>query len=89
MNIPIPPITPIVEVETPIYGAHKLLIKDETKNPTHTFKDRLAYEMIRPLMEQLERGEEVTVTTFASISYGNTAKAMGHYVTALNSLAGK
>lgn len=89
MNILIPAHTPIIEVKKPIYGAKKLLIKDETTNPTYTFKDRLAYEMIRPLLEQVKRGEEPTITTFGSISYGNTAKAMGYYVAALNEMAGK
>lgn len=89
MNVPIPANTPIHSLKTPIYGAQHLLIKDETKNPTYTFKDRLAYEMIQPLSEQLKRNEEPTVTTFGSISYGNTAKAMGYYVSLLNQLAGK
>lgn len=89
MKLPVPANTPIVKLDSPIYGVKHLRVKDETKNPTHTFKDRLAYEMIRPLFEQLQRGEEPTVTTFGSISYGNTAKAMGYYVSRLNNLAGK
>lgn len=89
MKLPIPANTPIVKIELPLYGAKHVLIKDETKNPTYTFKDRLAYEMVRPLFEQLQRGEEPTVMTFGSISYGNTAKAMGYYVSELNKLAGK
>lgn len=89
MKLSIPANTPIIKIESPIYEAKHLLIKDETKNPTHTFKDRLAYEMVRPLFEQLERGEEPTVTTFGSISYGNTAKAMGFFVSELNKLARK
>ncbi|TSC66233.1 MAG: hypothetical protein CEO22_155 [Candidatus Berkelbacteria bacterium Gr01-1014_85] len=89
MKLPTAANTPIIKIDSPIYGAQHLLIKDETKNPTHTFKDRLAFEMVRPLFEQLERREEPNATTFGSISYGNTAKAMGYYVSELNKLAGK
>ena len=89
MKMVVPGSTPVKKIHSPIYGVEKLFIKDETKNPTHTFKDRLAYEMIRPLFEQLKAGIEPKPTTFASISYGNTAKAMGLYVTKLNELAGK
>lgn len=81
--------TPIVVPRERIYGVEKLLIKDETRNPTHTFKDRLAYEMIRPLLEEVRQGKTPKPMTFGSISYGNTAKAMGYYVAALNKLAGK
>lgn len=80
--------TPIIVPQQRIYGVNNLLIKDETCNPTHTFKDRLAYEMIRPLLEQVRQGQTPKKTTFGSISYGNTAKSMGHYVAMLNKLAG-
>jgi threonine dehydratase len=65
------------------------MIKDESQNPTHTFKDRLAYEMIRPLLEDVRRGVIPKPMTFGSISYGNTAKAMGYYSDSLNKYAGK
>ena len=71
-----------------LFNIHRIWMKDETPNPTHTFKDRLAYEMIRPLFEQYRAGQPVTRTTFASISYGNTAIAMSYYVQLLNSTAG-
>jgi cysteine synthase/predicted transcriptional regulator len=81
--------TPILVPKETIFGVKNLLIKDETKNPTHTFKDRLAYEMIRPLLEDVRRGTIPEPMTFGSISYGNTAKAMGYYVDALNTYAKK
>lgn len=81
--------TPIVVPRETIYGIKNLLIKDETKNPTHTFKDRLAYEMIRPLLEQVRQGKKPETVTFGSISYGNTAKSMGYYVSLLNKMAGQ
>jgi threonine dehydratase/predicted transcriptional regulator len=81
--------SPIVVPRNTIYGAEKLLIKDETQNPTHTFKDRLAYEMIRPLLEEVRQGRVPKPMTFGSISYGNTAKAMGYYVNVLNKMVGK
>ncbi len=81
--------TPVIIPTQKIHGVKNLFIKDETHNPTHTFKDRLAFEMIRPLLEKIEKGEPVQPMTFGSISYGNTAKAMGHYVSRLNALFGK
>ncbi|MCR4277998.1 MAG: pyridoxal-phosphate dependent enzyme [Candidatus Berkelbacteria bacterium] len=81
--------TPLVIPNNKLHGVKNLFVKDETHNPTHTFKDRLAYEMIRPMLERIEKGEEVKPITFGSISYGNTAKAMGHYVSRLNALYGK
>lgn len=72
-----------------IFGVKNLFIKDETSNPTHTFKDRLAYEMVRPQLESILAGKKPHPMTFGSISYGNTAKAMGYYVAALNKLHGK
>lgn len=80
--------TPLVIPTQKMFGVKNLFIKDETHNPTHTFKDRLAFEMIRPMLEKIEKGEEIQPTTFGSISYGNTAKAMGHYVSRLNALYG-
>jgi threonine dehydratase/DNA-binding Lrp family transcriptional regulator len=81
--------TPIIVPRETIYGVCNLLIKDESQNPTHTFKDRLAYEMIRPMLEEVRQGKMPKPMTFGSISYGNTAKAMGHYVSLLNEMAGK
>lgn len=81
--------TPIIIPPKSIYGVSNLLIKDETRNPTHTFKDRLAYEMIRPLLEEVRQGKIPTPITFGSISYGNTAKSMGYYTSMLNKMAGK
>jgi threonine dehydratase len=81
--------TPIIVPKETIFSVKNLLIKDESKNSTHTFKDRLAYEMIRPLLEEIRQGKTQQPTTFGSISYGNTAKAMGYYVNAFNTFAGK
>lgn len=80
--------TPLISVNG-LFGVKTLWMKDEVQNPTHTFKDRLAYEMIRPLYEEFLSGKNPKPTTFGSISYGNTAKAMGYYSSALNKLAGK
>ncbi|PIR03800.1 MAG: hypothetical protein COV59_03965 [Candidatus Magasanikbacteria bacterium CG11_big_fil_rev_8_21_14_0_20_39_34] len=80
--------TPIIVPRETIYGIKNLLIKDESKNPTHTFKDRLAYEMIRPLLEEIRQGKIPKPITFGSISYGNTARSMGYYVSLLNEMAG-
>jgi len=71
-----------------VFGIKTLYIKDETKNITHTFKDRLAYEMLRPIIEKINKGEKITKTTFCSISYGNTAYSMGYYCNLLNKMYG-
>lgn len=86
--LPIPGNTPIVE-HTGLFGVQKLFSKDETKNPTFTFKDRLAYEMIRPIAESINTKTDFRKTAFASISYGNTAFSMGYYSNILNKSAGK
>lgn len=75
--------TPIVRLNG-LFGIEKLYMKDETKNPTHTFKDRLAYEMVRPIAEAINKGQAVEKTTFGSISYGNTAYSMGYYCQMIN-----
>lgn len=80
--------TPIIPIHN-MFGIKTLWMKDEVQNPTHTFKDRLAYEMIRPLYEEFLSGKTPKPVTFGSISYGNTAKAMGHYVSAFNKIIGK
>lgn len=71
------------------FGVKNLWMKDEVQNPTHTFKDRLAYEMVRPLLEKFRGGRIPEPVTFGSISYGNTAKAMGYYVSRLNEIVGR
>jgi threonine dehydratase len=80
--------TPIVKLDG-LFGVKTLWMKDEVQNITHTFKDRLAYEMIRPLLEEFQNGKMPNPITFGSISYGNTAKAMGFYADVLNKLVGK
>jgi threonine dehydratase len=80
--------TPTVTIDG-MFGVKTLWMKDEVQNPTHTFKDRLAYEMIRPLFEEFLSGRIPSPVTFGSISYGNTAKAMGYYVRALNTIVGR
>jgi len=85
--LPIPCNTPIAE-HFGLFGVQKLFSKDETKNPTFTFKDRLAYEMVCPIAESLNSKREVKKTTFASISYGNTAFSMGYYSHILNQSVG-
>jgi threonine dehydratase len=80
--------TPLIPVKN-FFGVKSLWVKDEVQNPTHTFKDRLAYEMVRPMAEEFYSGVMPSPKTFASISYGNTAKSMGTYVSALNKLVGK
>jgi threonine dehydratase len=71
-----------------LFEMSKLFMKDEAKNPTHTFKDRLAYEMIRPIIEKAINGEPVEKISFGAISYGNTAYSMGHYCKLLNDAYG-
>jgi threonine dehydratase len=78
--------TPLVKLNG-LFGIDNLFMKDETKNPTHTFKDRLAYEMIRPLIEKINIGSQPERITFSSISYGNTAFSMGYYCGKFNEFA--
>lgn len=80
--------TPLISLDG-LFNVKNLWMKDEVQNPTHTFKDRLAYEMVRPLMEEFLAGKKPIPATFGSISYGNTAKAMGYYAQALNKMIGK
>lgn len=75
--------TPLVGLKN-IFGVSKLFMKDETKNPTFTFKDRLAYEMIRPTIEAINNNRNFDKITFGSISYGNTAFSVGYYCKKLN-----
>jgi threonine dehydratase len=88
IKLPIPGNTPIIESHG-LFGVQKLYMKDETKNPSHTFKDRLAYEMVRPIYEAVQNGAPYKKTTFGSVSYGNTALSMGKYVSILNDMAGE
>lgn len=66
-----------------LFGINHLFIKDESKHPTFTFKDRMAYEMIRPYINSPRR------VTFIAISYGNLAISMGYYINKLNRVHGK
>ena len=85
LNISKPGNTPLIKLKN-LFGITDLFMKDETKNPTHTFKDRLAYEMIRPTIEAIAKNKKFKKITFASISYGNTAFSMGRYCRELNRL---
>jgi threonine dehydratase len=59
--------TPLFELES---DAHcRVLVKDESKCPTHTFKDRLGWELGRRLLVSGAGSE----TVVASITLGNTA----------------
>ena len=80
--------TPVADVSG-MFGVARLFMKDETKNPTHTFKDRLAFEMLQPVIESLNKGEDAKKVTFGSISYGNTAFSMGYYCNQLNKMCGR
>lgn len=86
-EIPKPDNTPIKELGG-LFGVRSLFMKDETQNRTHTFKDRLAYEMLRPTLESIQAGEEPKHLTFGSISYGNTAYSMGVFCELLNEAHG-
>jgi threonine dehydratase len=88
ISLPVPGNTPLNKCSG-LFGIDSLFVKDETKNPTHTFKDRLAYEAVRPIVETINSGQTVTKTTFASISYGNTAYSMAYYSALLNQEAEK
>jgi len=80
--------TPIVGLKN-LFGVVNLFMKDETKNLTYTFKDRLAYEMIRPTIEAINNNQNFDKITFGSISYGNTAFSMGLFCHKLNQLYGQ
>ncbi|MEK7227969.1 MAG: pyridoxal-phosphate dependent enzyme, partial [Patescibacteria group bacterium] len=84
----IPKNTPIVSLDG-LFGVARLYMKDESKNPTNTFKDRLAFEMIRPTVEKFKSGVVPEKITFGSISYGNTAKAMGYFSRLVNKIIGE
>lgn len=61
-------------MRTPLFrlnidGNSNVYLKDESSNPTNTFKDRLA---------ELAISSAVNPTLFASISYGNTAVSFAH-----------
>lgn len=79
--------TPLVNVSG-LFKVARLFMKDETKNPTNTFKDRLAFEMLQPIIESLNKGLPIKKTTFGSISYGNTAFSMGFFCNQLNKAFG-
>ncbi|MBI5371267.1 MAG: PLP-dependent lyase/thiolase [Sphingobacteriales bacterium] len=83
LRVSLPGNTPIKELHHS-FGVCSLFVKDESKNPTHTFKDRLAYEMLQPIINDIEAGRVIKKTTFGSISYGNTALSLGYYCKQLN-----
>ncbi|MFA5993318.1 MAG: PLP-dependent lyase/thiolase [Candidatus Pacearchaeota archaeon] len=80
--------TPLVNVDG-LFGVRNLYMKDETKNPNHTFKDRLAYEMVRPILDEINKCIKPKKHTFSSISYGNTAYSMGFYCDQINKICGE
>ena len=80
--------TPLLQLRN-LFGISNLFVKDESVNPTHTFKDRLANEMLKPIFKSIKNGEKTEKTSFASISYGNTAMSLGYYCKQLNDQIGK
>lgn len=88
LKLPLPGNTPIHAMHHS-FGVSLLYVKDESKNPTYTFKDRLAYEMLRPIINDIEAGKNIKKTTFGSISYGNTALSLGYYCKKLNEQYGE
>lgn len=80
-------ITPLIHLPN-MLGIGNLYLKDETTNPTHTFKDRLAFEMLSPIIENINSERKIIKTTFGSISYGNTAYSMGYFCKQLNKFYG-
>jgi cysteine synthase len=72
-----------------VFGIQNLFIKDESFHKTHTFKDRLSLELLKPVYEKLNLGENITKTTFGSISYGNTALSLGYHCANLNQQYGE
>lgn len=86
IKLPAPGNTPLNKYSG-LFGVQTLFTKDETENPNRTFKDRLAYEAVRPVMEAINLNQNFVRTTFGSISYGNTAYSMGYYASALNTEA--
>lgn len=88
LKISLPGKTTIQELHH-YFGIASLYVKDESKNPTHTFKDRLAFEMLRPILNDIATGRKIKKTTFGSISYGNTALSLGYYCKQLNEQFGE
>jgi threonine dehydratase len=88
IELTIPGNTPLNKYSD-LFGVRTLLVKDETGNPTHTFKDRLAYEAVRPIVEAINLKQSLVRITLGSISYGNTAYSIGHYAAMLNRKAGE
>jgi threonine dehydratase len=80
--------TPLVPIKE-AFGISNLFIKDETFNPTHTFKDRLAFEMLAPIIKRIQNNEPFVKTTFGSISYGNTILSLGYFCKQLNDALGQ
>lgn len=71
------------------FGIRQLLIKEENHTLTHTFKDRLAFEMLAPIIDNINSGKHILETTFGCISYGNAAYSIGYYCNILNKLYGR
>jgi len=80
-------LSPLISIPNS-FGIKQLFVKDESTNPTHTFKDRLAMVMLNPIIDEINSGRQVAKTTFGSISYGNTAFSMGYYCNKLNNQHG-
>lgn len=62
--------TPLTRI-APVAGFNRLYVKDESRHPTGTFKDRLCE---KALAEAHREGLSI-----ATISYGNTALSLAHY----------
>jgi len=85
MKIKKPFNTPIIKING-MLGITHFYIKDESTNPTHTFKDRLSFHLIKQFVKDIEKNKK---NYFGCISYGNTAYSLGYYCNEINKLYNK
>lgn len=72
------PITPVIPIHIP--GFSSVLVKDESKNPTWTHKDRMAREIVsiykEIILQKLSKGIHDSLPHFSIISAGSAAYAI-------------
>ena len=70
--------TPLIRINQQV-GKCSVWVKDESKNPTGTFKDRLAWALTRQLWGQSNLNEVL----ISCITMGNTVKSIGYFFSKL------
>ena len=79
------------------FNVKYLFVKDESENPFGTFKDRLAFKLIKDVYDLISNASDsnqlkdallhLIPKTFGVITLGNTSFPLGHYIYKINSIS--